>query len=207
MLPNRDASRFYKDGYCFIGWSKSAEATEAEYENCDTYRDDEPAKAKVTTLYAVWVQIPVNARDIYLEYEDIDLIQDAAYMNEEAEISIAENAHEITLASSKITNLTDAYNNAQKHADDGSQYDLKATVVYSTGDKTEITFKLHVAKYDKKPETPGSSSSIRYIRKDTINSLRSTSEWLKADKNALLREVLNKDLSKLKSYKVTKAKL
>ena len=206
MLPNRDASRFYKDGYCFIGWSKSAEATEAEYENCDTYRDDEPAKAKVTTLYAVWVQIPVNARDIYLEYEDIDLIQDAAYMNEEAEISIAENAHEITLASSKITNLSLAYTHARTKGTEGSDYDLKATIVYSTGDSTEITFKLYVAA-ETHPTPKDNGASIRYIRKDTINSLRSTSSWLQADKNALLRDVLNKDLTKLKSYKVTKAKL
>lgn len=148
----------------------------------------------------------MNARDIYLEYEDIDLIQDAAYMNEEAEISIAENAHEITLASSKITNLSLAYTHARTNGTEWSNYDLKATIVYSTGDSTEITFKLYVARISAPPR-PENSSSIRYIRKDTINTLRSTSEWLKTDKNALLREVLNKDLSKLKSYKVTKAKI
>lgn len=159
------------------------------------------------TLYAVWVKIPVSAQDIYLEYEEIYLINDEIFMENEAEITVDENKYGITLSASEITNLKAAHENAQDNADKGSEYDLKANIVYSTGDKTEITFKLYVAKSYERPETPGSSSSIRYIRKDTINSLRSTSEWLKADKNALLREVLNKDLSTLKSYKVTKAKL
>lgn len=158
------------------------------------------------TLYAVWVKIPVSAQDIYLEYEEIYLINDEIFMGQEADITVSENKYQITLAKSEITNLDDAQRNAQDNADKGSEYDLKANIVYSTGDKTEITFKLYVAEIVE-PDRIHDNASIRYIRKDTIDTLRSTSSWLNADKNALLREVLNKDLSKLKSYKVTKAKL
>lgn len=188
-----------------MGWSKSADATVPEYPNCGVYIDNDQAENKVTTLYAVWVQIPVSARDIYLEYEDITKINNDEFMNEEADIRVNENEYNITLESSQIINLYEVYENAQKQGTKGSESDAKATVTYSTGDSVEITFKVYVAEY-KLPDT-STTSTIRYIRKDTINTLRSTSDWIKSDKNSLLREVLNKDLSALKSYKVTKAKL
>lgn len=56
---NLSANKFTRDGYTFLGWAKTSNATTAEYADRALVADLADGKASVT-LYAVWKAIPVS---------------------------------------------------------------------------------------------------------------------------------------------------
>ncbi len=61
------ANTFTREGYTFIGWSKSSKATSATYEDQEAVKNLSPSNGATIILYAVWQKNPVTVKEIFVE--------------------------------------------------------------------------------------------------------------------------------------------